>query len=77
MGLESPGPRAPRWIVSYEAICVTRTIMLTDLYGLPLYTTSSAARDQPPMRIEVSVPGIWKDRGKLPALTTQGPLPLA
>src|SRR5436190_4799191 len=29
------------------------------------------------MRIEVSVPGIRKDRGKLPAPTTLEPLPLA
>jgi hypothetical protein len=29
---------------------------------------------EPPMRIEVSVPGIRKERGKLPAPTTLGPL---
>lgn len=42
-----------------------------------LRADGSRSPDYPPMRIEVSVPGIRNDRGKLPAPTTLGPLTLA
>ncbi len=45
MRARTPVPRVPMWIVSFEANSVTRTIMLTDRYGLPLSTTSPGARD--------------------------------
>lgn len=45
MRARTPVPRVRRSIVSCQVNSVMRTIMLTDRYGLPLSTTSSAVRD--------------------------------